>query len=106
MDKEQIKKYQEFIQPILQIIHQCLQEGDEDPVHYCLDAFSYLADCKITILDLYLGDIVVYLTKFVLPEKKISKNILDCVFELLYSICLYHKNVFNKNAVMLKDAIE
>lgn len=57
---KQAQQYKTLVEPILKIVDQCLKEGDEDTAYHCFDAFSYLADSKLTILDTHLGMIIEY----------------------------------------------
>ena len=51
MTKEHTVLFKDLIPPIVQIVDSCIAEEDEETVKYCLDAFNYLADSKLTILD-------------------------------------------------------
>ena len=42
----------------------------------------------------------------VLGNAALSKKIKEVVIDMIYSACSYHKAIFNKNAVLLKQVIE
>lgn len=60
MEKKEAQQYKSLVEPILGFVDACLKEGDEDNAYHCFDAFSYLAEAKLNILDSHLGLIVEY----------------------------------------------
>lgn len=61
MSKEDRNLYKELIIPVLNVMDFCLKEGEEEVVSFCIDAFNYLAESKLTILDSHFTSIIEYL---------------------------------------------
>ncbi|CAK60429.1 unnamed protein product (macronuclear) [Paramecium tetraurelia] len=99
MNKQEAQQYKTLVEPILRFVDQCIKEGDEDNAYHCFDAFGYLAESKLTILDTHLGMIVEYAATFVEPQN-------ECVLDLIDNVVEYHKKVLNKNPTLLKQLIE
>lgn len=99
MEKDEVQMYKEFITPIIEIADYCVKNGDHETAYYCFDAFNYLADSKLTILDSHLTLIVEYICSenLLLNKKLRSSNLREVAMDLIYTITEQHRGVFNKN---------
>lgn len=94
MEKKEAQQYKSLVEPILGFVDACLKEGDEDNAYHCFDAFSYLAEAKLNILDSHLGLIVEYAAgPNILLNKKCSHKFKECVIDFIYSVVENHKKV-------------
>ncbi|CAD8054568.1 unnamed protein product [Paramecium sonneborni] len=107
MNKQEAQQYKTLVEPILRFVDQCIKEGDEDNAYHCFDAFGYLAESKLTILDTHLGMIVEYAaSQNLLLNPKCSSKFKECVLDLIDNVVEQHKKVLNKNPALLKQLIE
>lgn len=106
MEKEHINLYKELVSPILKVVDQCQNEEDNELVGYCIDAFSYLAESKMTILDTHLTIILEYACGSILLNKKLELKVRERVLDMIVTIAQAHKSIFNKNQQLLAKIIE
>ncbi|KAM3142401.1 hypothetical protein pb186bvf_005558 [Paramecium bursaria] len=107
MSKEERQQYQSLVEPILVFVDQCIKEGDEDNAYHCFDAFGYLADTKLTMLDVHLGMIIKYAaSQNLLLNPQCSNKFKECVIDFIYSCIETHKKILQKDQQLLNQLVE